>query len=148
METAVEVLYLLGFRRSVAIFVFCTPYQPSSNGHILASTRPIDPIFSAFFISIYLFSVLVLFAMETVVEVLYLLGFWLFCWHFCVLYPNRPPNGHILASTRPIDPIFSFFISIYLFWSYSRWKRLWKCFVCLVFCCSVATCVFCILIDH
>jgi hypothetical protein len=54
-----------------------------------------------------------------------------------------------LASTRPIDPIFSaFFISIYLFWSYSRWKRLWKCFVCLVFCCSVATCVFCILIDH
>ena len=58
--------------------------------------------------------------------------------------PHQPSNGHISASIRPIDPIFSaFFISIYLFWSYSRWKRLWKCFICLVFGCSVATFVFC-----
>jgi hypothetical protein len=63
-------------------------------------------------------TVLVSFAMETAVEVLYLLGFRLLCSYFYVLYPNWPPKSHILASARPIDPIFSaFFISVYLFWS-------------------------------
>ena len=49
-------LICLVFGCSVAIFVFCTPspHQPS-NGHISSSIRPIDPIFSAFFISIHLF---------------------------------------------------------------------------------------------
>jgi hypothetical protein len=58
------------FLAALQLLLCFVPHQPPKS-HILPSTRPIDPIFSAFFISIYQF----LFAMETAVEVLYLLGF-------------------------------------------------------------------------
>jgi hypothetical protein len=54
METAVEVLCLLGFLLFCGYLCVLYPNRPLKS-HILASTRLIDPIFSAFFISIYLF---------------------------------------------------------------------------------------------
>jgi hypothetical protein len=152
-------LICLVFGCSVAIFVLHPPssHQPSY-GHISVSIRPIDPIFSAFFISIYLFWFSLRWKLLWKCFICLVFDCSVAIFVFCVLHPInhqmaisqllpgrfQPPNGHISASTRPIDPIFSaFFISFYLFWSSLRWELLWKSFICLVFDCSVAIFVFC-----